>query len=206
MPRVGRKKPLAKRPPPTIAPVAPGASPVEDERAQQVAYQQFYDQLLFSHASGGHDRRVREFRRQFPGLGQRAADVVRECAQRFELETAEVLSAARATTVRALEDSMRRSMQIYLQADRVVFVKGEKGVVRRETVPDWRARLRALQVRNDSAEQLCRLLGLDQPVRVEVTHAFDEDLARAIQEADEEDLRRIVLEEVPGPALLPRGR
>jgi hypothetical protein len=181
--------PRRARPPKALLAQAAALRPPEEDEARRAQWQSFVDSTwLLGVAS--FDKRVAQFRRQSFAEGmsrERAAAVVRECDQRFALETAEAAATAKDSTVRVIKDAQARALQEYQSARRVVFVRGPKGATTREEVPDHRARLRALELWAELGMKLCRLLGVDEPMQVEVTHGFDEVLVRAAQETSDEE-------------------
>jgi hypothetical protein len=155
--------------------------PPEHEEAQRATWQAFVDNTFLAGVSS-FDRRVSSFRAQAFARGmskERAVEVVRECCNRYALETAELGSVARDMAVRGLVDSAARALQVHQRARRP------------------HSKLLALRVRNEALVKLCRLLGVDEPqeLEVKVTHGFDENLMRAAQETSDEEFARMLAED-----------
>jgi len=201
--------PRRPRPPKAVAAQRDAIDPPEAREARRAQRQAFVDGTWLRGVVS-FERRVAQFRQQEFAAGmtrEAAAEAVRECDRRWALETAEAGASARDTAVRSIKEAQARALTAHLSATRVVFVRrvarGAKGArqetVTREEVPDNHARLRALELYKDLHLSLCRLLGVDEPIRVldETPRGFDENLVRAAQETSDADFEGLLAESPP---------
>jgi hypothetical protein len=188
--------PRRPRPPKAVLKQRERELPAEEQAALQAAHQQFVEQTFLS-GVGVFEKRVDAFLKQFGKMDrERARAIVRECCDRYARETEEIRAGKLEKFVRDGADAESRAFAIALNATRTVFVRGLKGQIVQHEVPDYRTRLRALQVKVELSEKVCHALGLDEPAPVEVNHHhYDENLVRAAQETANEEFQSMMEDE-----------